>query len=76
MAHKTITISEEAYKILSKTKREKESFTEVIIRIIGKKEEGNLLDYIRSLKPDEELAKALEDILEERKKISLSTPTI
>jgi predicted CopG family antitoxin len=76
LAHKTITISEEAYKILSKTKREKESFTEVIIRIIGKKEEGNLLDYIRNLKPDEELAKTLEDILEERKKISLSTPTI
>lgn len=34
MAHKTLTISEEAYKLLAEEKLEGESFTETIKRII------------------------------------------
>lgn len=35
MGHKTITISEEAYRILANLKKEKESFTQVIKRVLG-----------------------------------------
>jgi len=58
-----------------RVKKGKESFTDVILRMTRKKELGTLLDYVRGLKPDEELAKTLEDIVGERKKISLPTPT-
>jgi predicted CopG family antitoxin len=34
MGHKNITISEEAYEILARRKRDKESFTDVIIRTL------------------------------------------
>ena len=74
MAHKTITISEEAYEALAGMKAAKESFTEVILKIVKKKEEGTLLDYVRSIEPDEEFAKILEDVVKERSKISLSAP--
>lgn len=37
MAHKTITISEEAYFVLKSLKKDRESFTDVIIRISNKK---------------------------------------
>ncbi|MEM2135472.1 MAG: antitoxin VapB family protein [Candidatus Freyarchaeota archaeon] len=35
MGHKTITISEEAYNSLAALKRENESFTEVILRVVS-----------------------------------------
>jgi predicted CopG family antitoxin len=75
MAHKTITISEEAYEALAKAKTVKESFTDVILRIVKKRKEGTLLDYVRSLEPDEEFATILDGILEDRKRVSLRTPT-
>jgi predicted CopG family antitoxin len=75
MAHKTITISEEAYEALAGVKAAKESFTDVILKIVKKKEEGTLLDYVRSVEPDEEFAKTLEDVVKERNRISLTAPT-
>ena len=75
MARKTITISEEAYEVLARAKSKKESFTDVILRIVAKREEGSLLDYIRSIKRDEEFAKTLEAIVKERERVSLSAPT-
>jgi predicted CopG family antitoxin len=75
MAHKTITISEEAYEALAGVKAAKESFTDVILKIVKKKEEGTLLDYVRSIEPDEEFAKTLEDVVKERKGISVAGPT-
>jgi predicted CopG family antitoxin len=72
MAHKTITVSEEAYEALAEAKAAKESFTDVILRILKKKQEGTLLDYVRSVEPDEEFARTLEDVLKERDRISLA----
>jgi predicted CopG family antitoxin len=68
MAHKTLTISEEAYSALYRLKSRGESFTEVILRLTAKTKRGSLLDYVRSIEPDEELAEALEGIVSCRKR--------
>ena len=72
MAHKTITISEEAYKLLKSRKKESESFTDVIIRIIGQKQDpAKLLQWIQTLKDSSELAQAVEESYRGREKVSL-----
>ncbi|MCS7138662.1 MAG: antitoxin VapB family protein [Crenarchaeota archaeon] len=71
MGHKTITISDEAYEALSRLKRDKESFTDVILRLTRNRIGGNLLDYVRSLEPDEEFSKIMEEVVLERERISL-----
>ncbi len=48
MAHKTLTISEEAYNALARIKSKDESFTKVILRLAERKSKDNLLDYVRS----------------------------
>ncbi len=73
MAHKTLTISEEAYNALARLKSKDESFTKVILRLAQKKTKGNLLDYVRSIAPDNELADRVEEVLEERRTIRLSS---
>ena len=77
MAHKTITISEEAYEALAAFKKgEKESFTEAVLRLVKREEKGTLLDYVRSLEPDEEFARTLEEIIAERKAVMLKAPKL
>jgi len=86
MAHKTLTISEEAYNALSLVKGKDESFTKVILRLAKRRSGGftkvilrlakrrsggDLLDYVRSMPPNEELASAIERVLEKRKFIRL-----
>src|SRR5947199_10606441 len=71
MAHKTLTISEEAYNALSMVKGKDESFTKVILRLAKRRSSGDLLDYVRSMPPNEELASAIEWVLEKRKFIRL-----
>jgi predicted CopG family antitoxin len=71
MMHKTITISEEAYEALARMKSENESFTEAILRLVKKKEKGTLLDYVKSLEPDEEFAELLEEVVKERELVTL-----
>ncbi|HZD12118.1 MAG TPA: antitoxin VapB family protein [Candidatus Binatus sp.] len=75
MAHKTLTISEEAYNALVKRRTsEAESFTRVILRLTNDQEKssaGRLLEYIQSMPPADELANKLEEIVEKRKTISL-----
>ncbi len=66
MAHKTLTVSEEAYSALAKLKSQGESFTDVILRLATKKSKGSLLDYVRSLDPDEDFARILEEIVKSR----------
>ncbi len=71
MAHKTLTISEEAYAALAKLKNRGESFTDVILRIGGKKRGGTLLEYVCSMEPDEEFAQILEGIVKNRERLSV-----
>jgi predicted CopG family antitoxin len=68
MAHKTLTISEDAYAALARLKAGGESFTDVILRITAKTRKGTLLDYVRTMKPDEEFAKTLDEIVKRRER--------
>lgn len=63
MAHKTLTISEEAYKALSKLKKEGESFSDLILRITRN---SNLLEYIEKSESSPELAKSVEEVYRTR----------
>lgn len=54
---------------MARVKSKDESFTKVILRLARKRPAGNLLDYVRSFSPDEELASALESVLEKRGRI-------
>jgi predicted CopG family antitoxin len=74
MTRKSLTISAEAYNALAGTKGKEESFSKVILRLTRKKAAGDLLDYVRSFSPDEELASAVEKVLEKRSKIRLRAP--
>lgn len=71
MAHKTLTISEEAYAALFRLKSHGESFTDVILRLTARTHRGSLLDYVRSIQPDEEFAKTLEEIVRGRERMRL-----
>jgi predicted CopG family antitoxin len=63
MAHKTITISEEAYDVLAGYKTSGESFTEVIIRLLGQRRRGTLLEYRgRWVGSDEEFGRIFKEI--------------
>ncbi len=70
-ARKTLTISEEAYRALDRAKGKDEPVTKANVRPSRKKTGTNLLNYVRSFSPDEELASKLEKVVEERGKIRL-----
>jgi predicted CopG family antitoxin len=59
MATKTLSIREETYEMLKGEKREGESFSDVIDRLM-KREKINLSDYFGAIK-DEDLLKGLEE---------------
>ncbi len=68
MAHKTITISEEAYSALARIKNEKESFTDVILRITGiKNKKEQLVAWLESSETNEDLAQAIKKVYNNRK---------
>ena len=72
MAHKTITISEDAYNSLSKLKKNNESFTDVILRINAfDNRKNNLLSYIKKKKINNDLANSINDSYNERDSIEL-----
>jgi len=61
MAHRTITISDDAYKALARSKRENESFTKVILRLtLGNGKASSLLEHLVGSPADEELAANIE----------------
>ena len=62
MGHKTITISDQAYRSLARLKSGKESFTEAILRLTS--EEGSarsLLDFLEKLPVSNDLAHSVEN---------------
>ena len=59
MAHKTLTISEEAYDALAALKKEGESFTELIKRITAPLRKKKLSEFIGVLKDDKKFEKAV-----------------
>ncbi len=62
MAHKTLTISEEAYNALAELKKEGESFTVLVKRITAPLRKRRLSDFIGVLKDDEEFEKAALEV--------------
>ena len=68
MGHKTISLSEKAYEILRKMKRENESFSQVVIRLSNRK---TLNDFIRCISENssEKLVDALRTFRDERGRV-------
>ncbi|MDG6905157.1 MAG: antitoxin VapB family protein [Nitrososphaerota archaeon] len=72
MAHKNITISEEANAVLATRKRENESFTDVILRVTSDKgKASSLLKLVDSWTPDEDLAKSVDSAMKKMRKSKL-----
>ena len=73
MAHKTITISDDAYEALAKSKRENESFTKVILRLTsGSGKASSLLDHLRDSPANEELAESIERTMQRTRSAQLT----
>jgi predicted CopG family antitoxin len=72
MAHKTITISEDAYDALATRKKENESFTDVILRVTSDRgKASSLLKLVESWSPDEDLARSIESAMKKTRKAKL-----
>ncbi|MBU4373850.1 MAG: antitoxin VapB family protein [Euryarchaeota archaeon] len=70
MGVKTITVREEAYKLLLEMKKEKESFSDVLVRVLRKKtaRKSRVMDFFGVLKESKNLEEMEKEILEQRKK--------
>jgi predicted CopG family antitoxin len=72
MAHRTITISDDAYEALAKSKRENESFTKVILRLTSESgSASSLLKHLRDSPVDEELARNIERAMQRTRNAKL-----
>ncbi len=60
MGHRTISVTDEAYKVLKAEKGEGESFSELILRKFGKGNPSAILAYLSERKPNMELADSVE----------------
>ncbi len=70
MAGKKFTRSEKAHRAMERIPSSNESSAKITTGQAQRK--GNLLEYVRSLPPDSELADILEKVLVERGRIRLS----
>lgn len=75
MAVKTITIDMEAYGILSKEKRENESFSKVIKRTVGggRKTAGHLLEQLDTISFEGDTLDKMDEVLRKRDESPLSS---
>jgi predicted CopG family antitoxin len=72
MAHRTITISDDAYEALAKSKRENESFTKAILRLTSESgRASSLLEHLRASPADEELAGNIERAMQRTRSAQL-----
>ncbi len=71
MATKTLTITEDAYDLLTGSKLESESFSEEIIRVMGARKSRKLIDFFGVLSENEgeEILKIIEKKRRENRKI-------
>jgi len=77
MPHRTITISEDAYRALLERKDPGESFTETILRLASEQGEASrLLSFIRNMEADEELAVNVEEAMAWRITLRLREATV
>lgn len=67
MVHKAIAISEKTDKALEKLKGKDESINDVVSRLADRM---NLLEYIRATNFSEELADKIEELYNERRKMT------
>lgn len=65
MGTTTISLSEEAYKILKAQKRKGESFSDLVMRKFGKGNPSAILAYLKEREPNPDLADAVEKASEE-----------
>ena len=68
MGTTTISLSNDAYKILKAQKREGESFSDLILRKFGKGNPSAMLAYLKEKNASEELADAIEKASKETHK--------
>ena len=77
MAHKTITISEEAYQSLAKHKSPNESFTEAILRLTsGRGDARSLLEFLEVIPPSEDLADHVEKAMKRMRSTKVRRATL
>ncbi|MEK6861338.1 MAG: antitoxin VapB family protein [Nanoarchaeota archaeon] len=70
---KIISISEDVYEGLVSLKRSKESFSEVIRRLVGKERRKGLLGLAGIWKENTEMLKIMKSVIEDRKNFRLRT---
>ncbi len=68
MGTTTISLSNEAYKILKAQKMEGESFSDLILRKFGKGSPSAILAYLKERDPNFDLADAVEKASQELRK--------
>ena len=77
MGHKTITVSDEAYDALDRSRLGDESFTKVILRLTsGRGSAKSLLEHVKTLRPDEDLASSIEAAMERTRRARLGRADI
>ncbi len=65
------TLSEKAYRAVDRLKSKHEHVAKPIPRRVQGSTKGNLLDYVRSFAPDNELADQIEAVVKKRNSIRL-----
>jgi predicted CopG family antitoxin len=65
MGTTTISLSDEAYRVLKSQKREGESFSDLILRVFGRGNPAAILAYLEEGEPNLDLADSVESASEE-----------